>query len=83
MGSFVYMPFFYYSTIGYALFSQLSLINDFYTIKTGKKLANLPYTSISELYLKVSVVLLLAFSMKAGVNKLVNMAQTKEIVRKE
>lgn len=76
------MPFFYYSTIGYALFSQFSLINDFYTIKTGKQLAKLPYNSMSELYLKVSAVLLIAFSMKAGIKKLINMAQTKEIVRK-
>ena len=77
------MPFFYYSTIAYALFSQLSLFNDFYTIKTGNKLVNLPYNSLSELYLKVSVVLLVAFSLKAGVNKLINMAQTKEIVKKD
>jgi hypothetical protein len=82
VGSFVHMPFFYYSTIAYCLFSQLSLVNDLYTIKTGKKLFNLPYTSISQLYLKISCVLLLAFSMKAGITKLINMAETKEIVRK-
>lgn len=83
LGSIAYMPFFYYSIIGYAIFSQFSLINDLYTIKTGKQMTNLPYTSISELYLKVSTVLLLAFAFKSGVKKLINMTETKEIVKKD
>lgn len=70
IGSLIHVPFFYWSAIVYCGFSQLNILNDLLILKKGTKLVDLPYKAIGELYLKVSVVALGLFSLKAGFKKL-------------
>jgi len=46
-GSLMPTSFFYWSSIGYCFLSQLSLLNDLFTLKTGNKLISYPFKSLS------------------------------------
>lgn len=68
---------FYWSAIAYCAMSQISLINDLYTLKTGNKLVNLPFNTIAELYLKASSALFVLLGMRVGMRKIASLVQTK------
>ena len=77
VGTFVNPAFFYWSAIFYSSLSQLSIINDLYTLKTGNQIVDLHSKTIGELYLKVSAVMLLVFGIRTGLRRLQDMVQTK------
>lgn len=77
LGAMVQTSVFYWSAIIYCGMSQISFINDFYTLKTGNKLVNLPFKAIGELYLKTSSVFLILLAMRTGIRRLGTLVQTK------
>ena len=69
IGSYFGMYFFFHSLMFYFLQSQLSLINDFWTLRKGKNLIKFPFEKISQLYLIASSTFCVLAMLKYGMNK--------------
>lgn len=71
---------FYRIATTYWIFSQLTIVNDIYTLKTSHRLIQIDFRVINDIYTKILTLGILAVITKSGFNKFKDYARSKDIV---